>query len=417
MKLEQLRAKQQVFVKDFDEAVVADIHRRLRTFQTTYPVSGLGKLPIDEYIYGKFRINQHPTFCYWMEKELSDFGRIAGSPCFQYGVWYGTHGEDKEVRYRKTKKYGDTVEEAYRKVIVFIQNLLEAGAKKDFNAIAANRIANKFKGKILATYYPEIYLSIYADDYLNDILKYFSLDDGSSYKEAPILQQQRLIRWKNADDIMKHWNLTQFAIFINRELNAYYDFEKKGVKKNEENKVPRFPELGEILPVFSTDEIDPSFKEVEKVYTAASSKVKPKKNYAQKTIRDTAVGTRGEQIVMEWERRRLKCYPELLARLEWVSEHTDSFGYDINSVELDGTSVQIEVKTTTRPSTDKIDFFLTEFERTTALSCKNYYIYYVSDILNTRPGIWAIRNPFKENESGVHLSPVVYKASLKKETP
>ncbi|MEJ0106629.1 MAG: DUF3883 domain-containing protein [Bacteroidota bacterium] len=414
MKLEQLRAKQHVFLKEFDASIVADIHSRLNAFKNVYPVSELNTLPIDDYIYGKFRINHHRTFCYWMEKELSDFGRIAGSPCFQYGGWYGTHGEDKEVHYRKTKKIWGNRRGSLPKNNWPYTGTARSGIKNDFRAIAQNSIANKFKEKILAAYFPETYLSIYADDYLNDILKYFNLDDSASYKEAPIFQQQRLIKWKEADEIMTHWTLTQFAIFINRELNAFY-YSQKGASENEENKVPRFPELGEISPIFNAIEIDQAFENSEKASVGIpSSGNSNKNNYTQKSIRDTAVGIRGEQIVLQWERRKLQARPDLLKKLEWLSEHTDSYGYDINSVELDGTAIQIEVKTTTRPVTDKADFYLREFERLTALQCKNYYVYYVFDILNTSPKIWAVKNPFQCAGKGVHLAPVVYNVSLKK---
>jgi hypothetical protein len=61
------------------------------------------------------------------------------------------------------------------------------------------------------------------------------------------------------------------------------------------------------------------------------------------------LGRRGEEFVLEFERRRLHDggRPDLLERIEWTSESRgDGAGYDVRSFSLDGTQRLIEVKTT-----------------------------------------------------------------------
>jgi len=411
MNLQQLRQKQHRFLREWNTYEQIEIEAKLRRFKNDFPISKLELLHLDEYIYGKYRENQQMTFCYWMEKELSAFGRIAGSPCFQYGVWYGTHGEDTEIRYRNTRKYGTTVEEALKNMLRNIKQLVLAGASNDYQAIAGNKIANKFKGKILACYYPERYLSIYADDYLRDILRYFNLDTDKSYKEPPIFLQQRLLNWKRGDGKMQNWSMIQFAIFINREMNAYYA-DEKDKEEDEEYIVPKFPELGLISPRFIDDPIDEKF--FAKKDKESTPHKKAKVDYVAKSVRDSAIGRRGEQIVREWERNKLKAFPLLQAKVEWVSENSDGHGYDIQSVELDGTPMQIEVKSSMTPLGDETNFFLTAFEKAMASHFANYYVYHVSNVASQTPVIWAIKNPFKESQKGVVLSPVIYKVGIKR---
>jgi hypothetical protein len=61
------------------------------------------------------------------------------------------------------------------------------------------------------------------------------------------------------------------------------------------------------------------------------------------------LGRRGEEFVLEFERRRLHdgCLPDLAKRVEWTSQvRGDGTGYDIESFSTDGTPRLIEVKTT-----------------------------------------------------------------------
>jgi len=106
MKDKYLREKQLVFLSKFDQSRMTSIYDLLRNFYRDYPANRLSRLKPDDYVYGRHHLDHEPTFCYWMEKTLSTFGRITGSPCSQYGIWYGTHGDDKNVIYRHTKKYG-----------------------------------------------------------------------------------------------------------------------------------------------------------------------------------------------------------------------------------------------------------------------------------------------------------------------
>jgi hypothetical protein len=404
VKLEQLREKQAIFQAMHDQENVIDIKRRLKIFQQQYPIEYLEDLNMTDYVYGRYQQDHIKTFCYWMEKELGDFGLIAGSPCSQYGLWFGTHGNDKEPRYRHTNKYGSTDENAFAKILQEIKQLYAYGVAKDYRGVANSMIADKFKGKILTTYFPDIYISIYADFYLNDILRYVNLDQGRSNKEAPIYKQLRLQDWKAQDKVMRHWNLPMFAMFINQEL--YTHCYEPDTRPDEDQSVPKFPELCDLEIGWEKIEIDSDFLKKEKTKPTAHSRKKP--DYPKKTIRNMAIGIRGEQIVKEFEQRKLVNFPEWLKEINWISEKTDGQGYDIDSFETDGTPMQIEVKSTTKKFLGKAEFYLTEFERSISTDLSNYYLYYLSDVLSNTPIIYVFKAPFDENQQGVVLSPTAY---------
>ena len=97
--------------------------------------------------------------------------------------------------------------------------------------------------------------------------------------------------------------------------------------------------------------------------------------------------------------------------IKWVSRESDTYGYDIKSVNPDMTPRYIEVKATQR-NVGNMDFFYTENEFETAKKFgKDYYLYIVFEILTSHPKVWVIRNPFDDGV-GINMKPVKYKNVL-----
>jgi hypothetical protein len=72
-------------------------------------------------------------------------------------------------------------------------------------------------------------------------------------------------------------------------------------------------------------------------------------DFVARDAANRALGRRGEEFVLEFERRRLHDggQPELARRIEWTAQvRGDGAGYDIQSYGLDGAARLIEVKTT-----------------------------------------------------------------------
>ena len=93
-----------------------------------------------------------------------------------------------------------------------------------------------------------------------------------------------------------------------------------------------------------------------------------------------------------------------------MSMKSDSYGYDILSVNPDGSPRYIEVKATTGKVGD-VEFYYTENELEKSKDYgKDYFIYIVFEIKSKNPKIWVIQNPFLADE--VKMKPVQYKVSI-----
>lgn len=128
------------------------------------------------------------------------------------------------------------------------------------------------------------------------------------------------------------------------------------------------------------------------------------------------LGDRGEKVVLDFERERLKKSSnfDLAKKVDRVSLKSDSLSYDILSFEQNGKERYIEVKAT-RSKVGDANFFLPINELNTAK--ENYYIYLVYDILSKEPKIWIINNPFSPENKNVNLEAINYKVSIKVSNP
>jgi hypothetical protein len=100
--------------------------------------------------------------------------------------------------------------------------------------------------------------------------------------------------------------------------------------------------------------------------------------YLKKYHRNLTIGRKAEIIVCNSERDRLKeaGRPNLAKDVTRVSDNP-SLGYDIDSFEIDGTRIYIEVKAV-RSFKDILSFYLSRNEWEKSQSIDNYYFYFVS---------------------------------------
>ena len=128
------------------------------------------------------------------------------------------------------------------------------------------------------------------------------------------------------------------------------------------------------------------------------------------------LGDRGEHIVMEAEIERLmneRGISKMKASklVKHVSRESDSYGYDILSVNPDNSPRYIEVKATQGKVGD-MTFYYTANELATAKKySKAYYLYIVYEITSKKPKIWVLQNPFLKDK--LKLVPIKYRVNLK----
>ena len=367
-------------------------------FVKDFSRSRIENMTIDDYVEGK---NRKDTFCYILERDLDQLGTILGSFASpKFGLYYSK----KEKRYKFLPKYGKTVNEAFLTIRDAILELLAAGEQGDMETLRSNILSPMFKGKILSVYFPDAYLNIFSDEHLIHYLKVFNLDTEELIRQDPIYKREALLNFKDSTPEMRSWSPDIFGKFL------YTNFppKSKSDQRKRKDEGDEFPTTD--LYSYVDLDIAPAFQTVVK-----SKGIAPKVNYEQEARKYRKYGDRGEKIVMKAEVDRVMeelhfTRKQAEKKVVQMSMKSDSYGYDILSVNHDGPHRYIEVKATTGKAGD-VEFYYTEneFEKSKEYG-KDYFIYIVFEIKSKTPKIWTIRNPFLTDK--VKMRPVQYKVSI-----
>lgn len=133
-------------------------------------------------------------------------------------------------------------------------------------------------------------------------------------------------------------------------------------------------------------------------------------NPVERDFRNRKLGRDGEELVLEFERERLKKFerPDLIKKIRWVSEEDgDGAGYDILSFDEKGKERFLEVKTTVGP--DVTPFYITRNELSfSSERPESFRLCRVFDF-SMRPRMFELAPPL---DKLVHLSPLSYEASF-----
>ena len=176
-------------------------------FVSIFSIEKISSMKIEEYVVG---LQSRNSFCYWLERTLHSLGNISGQGSFKFGIWYSP----SKKAYCFQTKFGNTYEEAYNNVKSAILDLLIDGEKKDYESIAKNPINSAIKGKILATYYPDKYMNIYASKHLDYYMKALGISSKELLKSDVVYKREALVKFKNNDEDMKGWSNYVFSAFL-----------------------------------------------------------------------------------------------------------------------------------------------------------------------------------------------------------
>jgi len=407
MNLHDLREAQANFTKRIDDVLEERKHLyKLRTaFANQFSAKALSNLKVEDYVIGK---GEH-TFCYKIERELDGLGRIIGATADKFGIYYGRTKHDSTVKYRETKIWGNSSITAYNNIIPAIKQLIVAGANNDIDTILQSRISPMFKGKILSVYYLDRFLNVFSDEHLKYFLKFYDLDTKKTLRLDPVLKRETLLDFKNNDVVMKNWSTDLFSYFL------YNVYPKRPIKKPAPT-VNVLEDYGDFdFPFTPTaEEVKLTIVQNDRLENITSRQAKSgKTDYEKQSRVNKKLGDRGEKIVEEFERERLRKIgkTKLAEKVDRVSLKSDALGYDILSFEEDESKRYIEVKAT-RAKVGDANFFLTINELNTAKELDNYFVYVVYDILSSNPKIWIIENPFNPQNSKISFTPINFKVSI-----
>lgn len=394
-----------------------------REFLRNFPAENLGSLPLE-----RFTVGKTDSFCYWLETKLHKLGNIGGSATAdkKFGIYFGKTNHSSAKKYRFVKrKYGKTQEEVYDNIRLALKNLILCGKKNDIDGIKRNIIPPMFKGKILSTYFPDKYLSVFSKDHINHFLEIFG-SSASADKTLDVTEKrEELLRIKNSDEVMKDWSIFDFTRFLYDEIKPPMpknvgDKLSPALKSSWEGNLPPLEQVQ--IPYKSLEMEVKEYVEKPKPPPDGSSNNNP--DWEKKGKQNKEFGSRGEMIVLQFEIDYLKKNSkfDLAKQIVRISEKDDSAGYDIKSFELDKKPKYIEVKSTSQEP-GITNFLISQNELDKAKSLDNYHIYVVFKVNTTEPKLWIIKDPFKEirgvniknpfeEVKGMNITPISYRIKI-----
>ena len=360
------------------------------SFVKTFDLEKLRTLKLEEYALGNY--NYKESFCYRIEWELDSLGSIRGSFAgAKFGIYYSL---EKKSYVISTKKWGETKEVVFENIRSAIVELISAGARDDLTSIVQNPLSNMFKSKIFYVYYPEKALPIYSKEHLDYFIRALGINCDID-KTTDFEKRSKIIEWKQQSEVfskMTNLDLMHFlysSYGFRKQIDVFKEIDSFGTEKDG----------------CTTEMITADYFENREVGKQKSGGKKP--NYNDINDKKSAAGSKGEDIVLEYERKSNKKYAKSIVR---VSLTDDTLGYDIKSYDTHGNEVHIEVKTKIDGNLERIDFYLTANELNKLQTDPMYMIYYVFGVNSKNRKIIVIKHSQLKN---VDFKPELYKINAK----
>ena len=379
-----------------------------KDFVRGFSPAKIGEMQLDDFVIGKGSKNR--SFCYRLEREMDDLGRILGATAYKFGVYYGKEGNDLSLHYRFKPKWGNSREEAFSFVKSEIVALLQSASLKDMDALNNNLLSPMFKGKLLFVYHPEEYAPIYSKEHLNYFVAELNLHANP---KSTVEMQRALMSYRTTWPVLMEHSAVLYMHFL------YQIFPQVKTPSTPEEKTLSMPQAKTPpLPLLDLAINGASFIDqmppisLPKENKRSVDKIAPKIDYIEQQRQRKRIGNRGEAIVFSMEEQRLKeeGRPDLVKNMQHASDKSDKEGYDIVSYDMDGSPRYIEVKATSAGNLDR-GFYISSNELEKSKSLPNYYIYIVFAATSKAPKILPIKEP-KLLDAEYSLEPMSYHVTI-----
>jgi len=412
MNIDDLRNKQAVFEgrRQVRQSEYRELERLRDKFVKLFPLSRIATLTFEEYVEGK-KINgklNPNSFCYWVEWKTKELGKIQGARADKFGLYY----DKKTKEYKFLKKFvNENI--ALSSLKTEISNLIQFARSASLKDIKSVELSPMFKGKILFLYYPDRFINIFSEEYVDYFINNIGLFSNDSNIDL-IDKRELIFTFKIEDSIMKKWKMWEFSDFLYTQfgrptkkesiptaLRDYIDFKDD------------YPNLRDIRSEFINLEVDSTQDLSKKERKWALSKTKII-DFEEENKKHRRLGERGEVIVLNAERDSLRKIDKafLANEIRQVSKENTSAGYDILSFEKDRRNKYIEVKSTDNSPSSNVNFLITINEYEKAKELKNFYIYIVFNVKSKNPKIWRLRDPFSLQGKGLTLAPISFRVEI-----
>lgn len=370
-------------------------------FIKRFPIDEISNMGLKDYCLG---LDTDDNFCYYLEIKLKTSGSIKGGNSQKFGVFYSRENKQFEV-VPKWSKTGDEYE-ALGNIKISIEEVIKAGAHFDLCTLENNKLSTMFKGKILATYYPELFVGVFGDEDFDHF--FYKLGIPHNTKLSAVRKQYQLSKLKKENKIFDSLTFDEFMSFLYTMYGQDLLEKKKLANKRNASAWEKSASKKTQVEVQTKSTRKKLVKEdynfIKNAVIERTVKRKGPVDFESLQKKRTAVGLTGEELVMEYEMEQLKTWG-LKLKPDHVALLDPSAGYDILSYDKNGNKKYIEVKTRKTKNGSKLDFFITANEKEKFETLDGYVIYFVSDLNSDTPKLRIIT---KEIYEKLVLEPIAY---------
>jgi len=335
----------------------------------------------EDYMHG---LGNYNSFCNWMENHLSEYGLLKCGNSSSFGIWNGKSRFNSRNGFQCVAKYTLVpfdIDKSFELLRKDLYDLLVAGQYEDFDKIDKNSLSDNYKSKILSIYFPEKYFCVFSREHIINIKNLLEIE--LSDEDSIWVIKRSIMEWQKEN--LPNLNIWSFMRAIYKEFDSVI------------RKAPVLPSKNLLL--CSLDYISTI-----KPRVIVGSKGIP--DFLEKQRRQTKVGRIGEDLVFEYEVKKLKgtSYKPKAYYKNDLSKHYDILSYNKSN----GREIHIEVKTKVRFN-NALDFYLTDHEYRQLMTDTKYAIYYVTDI-NTTPKLFILDiSKIRKSPPEIELVPVSYR--------
>jgi hypothetical protein len=216
---------------------------------------------------------------------------------------------------------------------------------------------------------------------------------------------------------MSDWSMDDYMVFLYRCYPGRPPKKVGGVDAKNSLPVYRDPEFPQFPNPewINLDMLPPSTVDGGKPNGQGVRGTASNPNYEKEARLLKKLGDRGEEIVLNMERERLRNigFTDLADLV--VQAEFDYLGYDVKSLELNGEVRHIEVKAT-RAKVGQANFFISANEYKKSANLENYHLYMVYDIMSSNLKIWVVPNPFHPKNNNVVMTEMSYRVTINVES-
>jgi hypothetical protein len=151
-------------------------YQKLQEFLDKWTLDRVKQMSLEDYS----NVGDKDTFCYWLEFEAENLGRIGGKPSNKFGIWM--RKTEKQIisedflfdnHYAWYRKYGETAQEAFTTVRNHIASIIESSQSGNFKNIDKIDLDSLSRWKIAFIYSNFRLMPIYKNFVVRKIAKHF----------------------------------------------------------------------------------------------------------------------------------------------------------------------------------------------------------------------------------------------------